>query len=110
MRIRTSGILIVFALLSAGAIAAEAPQRQKINVVTFWAEQQLDTVSPGGKSAIAIHFELEKDWHFYASADNAPGGMNLKLEPNEQGTKVLSFRKQVFPSPAGFTMRRWVKK
>ncbi|MGA2677914.1 MAG: cytochrome c biogenesis protein CcdA [Sedimentisphaerales bacterium] len=97
MRIRTSGILIVFALLSAGVIAAEVPQRQKINVVTFWAEQQFDTVSPGGKSAIAIHFELEKDWHFYASADSPPGGMNLKLEPNEQGTKVLSFGKPIFP-------------
>ncbi|MGD0572703.1 MAG: thioredoxin family protein [Sedimentisphaerales bacterium] len=98
MRIRTSGILIVFALLSAGAMAAEVPQRQKINVVTFWAEQQFDTVSPGGKSAIAIHFELEKDWHFYASADTAPANnMNLKLDPNEQGTKVLSFGKPIFP-------------
>jgi thiol:disulfide interchange protein len=99
MRIRTSGILIVFALLSASAIAAEVPQRQKINVVTFWAEQQFDTVSPGGKSAIAIHFELEKDWHFYASADNAPAGMNLKLEPNEHGAKDLSFGKPIFPKP-----------
>jgi len=99
MRIRTSGILIVFALLSTGAIAAEVSQRQKINVVTFWAEQQFDTVSPGGKSAVAIHFELEKDWHFYASADSPPGGMNLKLEPNEQGTKVLSFGKPIFPKP-----------
>jgi len=97
MRIRTSGILIVFALLSACTVAAEVPQRQKINVVTFWAEQQFDAVSPAGKSAIAIHFELEKDWHFYASAQNAPGGMNLKLEPNEQGTKVLSFGRPIFP-------------
>jgi thiol:disulfide interchange protein len=97
MRIKTSGILVAFALLSACAVAAGAPQRQKINVVTFWAEQQFDVVSPAGKSAIAIHFELEKDWHFYASADSAPGGMNLKLEPNEQGTKVLSFGKPIFP-------------
>ena len=100
MRIKTSGILAVFALLSACAVAAEAPQRQKINVVTFWAEQQFDAVSPGGKSAIAIHFELEKDWHFYASADTAPANnMNLKLDPNEQGAKVLSFGKPVFPKP-----------
>jgi thiol:disulfide interchange protein DsbD len=99
MRIRTSGILIVFALFSAGAIAADVPQRQKINVVTFWAEQQFDTVAPGGKGAVAVHFELEKDWHFYASAENAPGNMNLKLEPNEQGTKALSFDKPIFPKP-----------
>jgi thiol:disulfide interchange protein len=97
MRIRISGILIAFALLSAGAIAAESPQRQKVNVVTFWAEQQFDTVTPGAKSAIAVHFEPEQGWHFYASAENAPGGMNLKLEPNEQGTKLLSFGQQVFP-------------
>ena len=97
MRIRTSTTIIMILLQSVGAIAAESPQHQKVNVVTFWAEQQFDTVSPGGKSAIAIHFELEKDWHFYASADNAPGGMNLKLEPNEQGAKVLSFGKSIFP-------------
>ncbi len=88
--------------MTASAVAAEAPQRQKINVVTFWAEQQFDAVAPAGKSAVAIHFELEKDWHFYASADTAPGGMNLKFEPNEQGTKVLSFAKPIFPKSDWF--------
>jgi len=97
MRIRITSILSLFLLMTTCAVAAEAPQRQKINVVTFWAEQQFDVVSPAGKSAVAIHFELEKDWHFYASADSAPGGMNLKFEPNEQGTKVLSFGKPIFP-------------
>ncbi|MGA2071352.1 MAG: thioredoxin family protein [Sedimentisphaerales bacterium] len=99
MRIRITSILSLFLLMTACVVAAEVPQRQKINVVTFWAEQQFDVVSPAGKSAIAVHFELEKDWHFYASADNAPGGMNLKLEPNEQGTKLLSFGKPIFPKP-----------
>ncbi len=102
MRISISGILIVFALFSSGAYAADVGQRQKVNVVTFWAEQQYDSVAPGGKSAIAIHFELEKGWHFYASAENAPGGLNLKLEPNEQGTKVLSFGKLILPKPGSF--------
>ena len=77
--------------------AAEEPQKQKVNVVTFWAQQQFNEVSPGGKSTIAIHFELEENWHFYASADSAPGGMNLKLEPNEQGPHVLIFSKPIFP-------------
>ncbi len=99
MRIKITSILSLFLLMTACAVASETPQRQKINVVTFWAEQQFDAVSPAGKSAIAVHFELEKEWHFYASADNAPGGMNLKLEPNEQGTKLLSFGKQIFPKP-----------
>jgi thiol:disulfide interchange protein len=97
MRIRITGILTLFLLLKAGAIAAEAPQQQKTDVVTSWAEQQFDTVAPGGKSAIAIHFEMEKDWHFYASADTAPGGMNLKFEPNELGARFLSFGKPIFP-------------
>ena len=66
-------------------------------MVTFWAQQQFNEVSPGGKSTIAIHFELEENWHFYASADSAPGGMNLKLEPNEQGPHVLIFSKPIFP-------------
>jgi thiol:disulfide interchange protein len=97
MRIRITSTLSLFLLMTTCAVAAEAPQRQKINVVTFWAEQQFDVVSPAGKSVVAIHFELEKDWHFYASADSAPGGMNLKFEPNEQGARVLSFGKPIFP-------------
>jgi len=94
---RIGSIPAVFVLLVAGAVVAQAPQRQKVDVVTFWAEQQFNEVAPGGKSAIAVHFELEKDWHFYASARTAPGGMNLKVEPNEQGTRVLTFSKPIFP-------------
>jgi len=81
----------VFVMLAAGAFAEQAPQRRKADVVTFYA------VAPGGQSAVAVHFELEKGWHFYASADTAPGGMNLKLDPNEQGSHVLVFSKPVFP-------------
>jgi thiol:disulfide interchange protein len=88
-------LVALFVLLTAGVVAAN--QRQKIDVVGFWAEQQYDALAPGGKSAIAIHFELEKDWHFYASADTAPGGMNLKFEPNEQGSHFLTFSKPIFP-------------
>jgi thiol:disulfide interchange protein len=87
----------LFVLMIAGAVAAQTTQRQKVDVVSFWAEQQYDAAAPGGKSAVAIHFELENGWHFYASADTAPGGMNLKLEPNEQGSRVLIFSKPIFP-------------
>jgi thiol:disulfide interchange protein len=92
-----SGIIVVLAVLATGAVAGQTPQRQKVDVVTFWAEQQFDAVAPAGKSAIAVHFELDKSWHFYASADNAPSGMNLKFEPNEQGSRVLIFSKPIFP-------------
>ena len=87
----------MFVMLAAGAFAEQAPQRRKADVVTFWAEQHFNAVAPGGQSAVAVHFELEKGWHFYASADTAPGGMNLKLDPNEQGSHVLVFSKPVFP-------------
>ncbi|MFH1369970.1 MAG: thioredoxin family protein [Planctomycetota bacterium] len=97
MRGKRSGILLVFVLLAAGTLALEAAEKRKVDVVSFWAEQQYDAVSPGGKSAVAIHFELEKGWHFYASADTDPGGMNLKFEPNEQGPHILTFSKPIFP-------------
>jgi len=93
-----SGILTAVLILTAGTVAAEAPQKTKVNVVTFWAEQQFGEVAPGGKSAIAVHFELEKGWHFYASADTAPGAMFLKVEPNEQGSRVLAFSEPIFPA------------
>ena len=97
MKVKTSGILLLVAFLAAGSITGLAQEKRKVDVVTFWAQQQFDEVPPGGKGAVAIHFELEKGWHFYASADTAPGGMNLKLEPNEQGSRVLSFSKPIFP-------------
>lgn len=87
----------MFVFIIAVAVAAQAAQRQKVDVVTFWAEQQYDAVSPGSKSAAAIHFELEKQWHFYASADTAPGEMFLKFDPNEQGSHFLKFHEPIFP-------------
>jgi thiol:disulfide interchange protein len=97
MSSRIGGIVAVFAILAAGAVAEGTIQRQKVDVVSFWAEQQFDAVAPASKSAIAIHVELDKDWHFYASARTAPSGMNLKVEPNEQGSRVLIFSKPIFP-------------
>lgn len=100
MSSRISGTLLlsVFALLAGGSITGLAPERRKVDVVSFWAEQQFDTVSPDGKSAIAIHFELEKDWHFYASAETAPGGMSLKISPSAETNDVITFSQPIFPS------------
>jgi thiol:disulfide interchange protein len=90
-------------LLSTIAFAEQFPQKRKVDVVTFWAQQQFDNVPPAGKGAVAIHFDLEKDWHFYASANTAPGGMNLKIEPNEQGgTHILKFDKPIWPKSEKF--------
>jgi len=87
----------LFVLIMACAVSVQAQEKRKVDVVTFHAEQQFDVVAPGGKGAVAIHFELEKDWHFYASADSAPGGMNLKLDPNQRQAGVLKFDNPIWP-------------
>ena len=69
----------------------------KTDVVTISVEQQYEVVEPGSKSALAVHFKLKKDWHFYASAETAPGGMNLKLTPSSE--KFTSFSEPIFPQP-----------
>ncbi len=98
MRAIKSAILVSFLLLAAGTLAAQNTERKKVDVVTFWAEQQFDMVAPGGSSAIAIHFELEKEWHFYASAKTAPGGMFLKLAPRVEDSGILKFTEPVLPA------------
>jgi len=90
-------LAMLFVLISAGLAVAQTAEKEKVDVVTFWAEQQYDAAAPGGKSAIAVHFELEKNWHFYASPDTAPGGMNLKLDPNQGQSRVLKFDKPLWP-------------
>jgi thiol:disulfide interchange protein len=92
---------LIFLTSAAAAGAAQTAKRQ-IDVVSFWSQQQFDEVAPGGKSAIAINFELRDGWHFYASPDTAPGGMNLKLEPNEQGTRQLTFDNPIWPKAGLF--------
>lgn len=67
----------------------------KSDIVTITAEQQYETVTPGSDSVLAIHFELKKDWHFYASAETAPGGMNLKINPSFPG--YINFSEPIFP-------------
>ena len=65
------------------------------NVVTISVEQQYEFVRPGSESALAVHFELKEDWHFYASAESAPGGMNLKVKPLAENS--ISFSQAIFP-------------
>jgi thiol:disulfide interchange protein len=78
-----------------GLSAAPSADVIKTDVVTISVERQYDAIQPGSKSALAVHFELAKDWHFYSSAETAPGGMNLKLEPPTEG--MVSFSEPIFP-------------
>jgi len=67
------------------------------DIVNVTVEQQYEAVRPGGKSALAIHFELKEGWHFYASAKTAPEQTNLKVVP--AGGDALKFSDIVFPQP-----------
>ena len=69
----------------------------KTDVVTISVQQQYEKVRPGSESAFAVHFELAEDWHFYASAETAPGRMNLKVKPTAKDS--ISFSKTIFPQP-----------
>ena len=82
--------LQLFLVCALSSFAAPVDEVVKISI-----EQQYDQVRPGGKSALAVHFELDEDWHFYASAKSAPGGMNLKVVPAAE--KLITFAEPVLP-------------
>ena len=89
-------IIIVYLLsVCAADSLAGAADAVKTDVVTVTVRQQYQAVRPGTASALALNFELAQGWHFYASADTAPGGMNLKIKPAAEG--YISFAEPLFP-------------
>ena len=105
MREKSAAILWVVCIFAVngsvrGENAGEPRSTITTDVVTISVEQQYETVLPGSKSALAIHFELKKDWHFYASAETAPGGMNLKIEPST--SEYISFSQPIFPQSQSY--------
>ncbi len=97
MQGKSAAILLLVLIFAANGFAATTTGSIKTDVVTISVEQQHDAVSVGGRSALAIYFELEKDWHFYASAKTAPGGTNLKLQPAEKDSRTIIFSQPIFP-------------
>jgi len=96
--------LFLFCLLSLLVLCSRAFSQPagsadtlKADVFEVSISRQYESVRPGGKSAFAISFNLEKDWHFYASEKTAPGGMNLKVKPSAE--KSVTFLPAVFPKP-----------
>ena len=67
------------------------------DVVTISVERQHNFVNPYSESALAIHFQLKENWHFYASEKTAIGGMNLKIKPSAE--KFITFSEPIFPQP-----------
>ena len=80
---------------NANGPTSKAAVNNASDIVTISVERQYKVVQPGSKSALAVHFELEKDWHFYASAETAPGQMNLKFNPSAEDGIIFS--QPIFP-------------
>jgi thiol:disulfide interchange protein len=98
MQEKAAVILCLILISAVNAFAVPAPGNIiKTDVVAISVEQQYDAVQPGSKSALAVRFELKKDWHFYASAETAPGGMNLKIKPSFPS--YIDFSEPIFPKP-----------
>lgn len=96
MREKAVVILLLVLIFVSGGLSAPAGNVIKSDVVTVAVEKQHEVVAPGSESVLAVHFELAADWHFYASAETAPGGMNLKLKPSAEADYV-SFSEAIFP-------------
>ncbi len=96
MREKAAVILLLVLVFAVNSFAPPpAASVIKTDVVTISVEPQYDFVHYDSDSALAIHFELKEDWHFYASAKTAPGGMNLKLTPSSEN--FISFSEPIFP-------------
>ncbi|MFA5239970.1 MAG: thioredoxin family protein [Phycisphaerae bacterium] len=101
MREKAAVILCIILIFAVDGIAASAGDVIKSDIVTISVEKQHEVVEPNSKSVLAIHFEMKKDWHFYASAETAPGGMNLKLAPSVE-KNFISFSEPIFPPPHSY--------
>ena len=107
MQKKTTAILWIFCALAANVYAkdevatgknSEALSIISTDIATISIEQQHDFVNPNSNSALAVHFQLKENWHFYASTETAPGGMNLKLKPSLD-KNFINFSEPIFPSP-----------
>ncbi|MHC4755656.1 MAG: protein-disulfide reductase DsbD family protein [Planctomycetota bacterium] len=103
MRGNAAVFICLVLITSFQSIAGElnAVTEIKNEFVTITIEQQYDSVRPGSKSAVAVHFEMKDSWHFYASAVDPPGGLNLIIEPSAVDHVTVS--DPVFPPPQKFT-------
>ncbi len=98
MREKAAVILCLISFFAISGFAAPPDSGvTKTDVATISVEKQHDTVAPDSNSALAVHFEMKKDWHFYASAETAPGGMSLKIKPSAETKDVITFSQPLFP-------------
>jgi thiol:disulfide interchange protein len=101
MRIRPFSQFFVIVFLASGLLAFAAEPNDTTNIsnadlVKFTVENQHDKSRSGGRSAIAIHFNVDKNWHFYADKATAPGGVSLQFQFQQQ-SNVVNFGKPIIP-------------
>lgn len=84
-------LILLTALLSPQAFALDEISDDLATVKLIY---QYPAVKPDSNSAIELHFNLAKDWHFYADEKTAPDGMSLKITAQGQG---LVFSNPIFP-------------
>ena len=91
-------ILAVFLSFGVSAFAAEpnsVPSITTTELVKFTVENQYNAIAPGTKTAVAIHFDVDKNWHFYSDKATAPGGVSLTIEPNN--AEFFTFEPPIIP-------------
>ena len=95
MHKRFAAVSFLFWILAVSS-ASLAADIFKTEQVTISLKQQFESVRPSSNSAIAVHFELLKDWHLYASKESAPGGENLKVKAS--AAPNVTFFEPIFPA------------
>ena len=89
-------VLSLFIVLSAIFFAGLPENVFAADHVTINVEKQYPAVKPDSTSALAVHFETDRDWHFYASAIVSPGGANLKIKASSS-KNFLRFSEPIYP-------------
>lgn len=84
-------------MCSISTLSAQAAQQFADDIVNITLSTQHDTVSVDSSSVLKLHFKLKDEWHLYASKETAPGGMNLKLTPQEN--EAIIFSQPLLPEP-----------
>ena len=98
MQIRTVLSILAISLwfgVSTFAVESNSMPDPSSGLFKFTVENQYDTIAPGAKTAVAIHFDVNKDWHFYSDKATAPGGVSLTIEPNS--SEFFTFEPPIIP-------------
>ena len=88
--------LLLAVIVSLATVSTKGAPTGRIaynDLVEIVAQHQYEAVSPQSRSGVALHFKVKDTWHFYADAETAPGGMNLKVNAQADG---LLFDEPVF--------------